>query len=279
MSDAPWAETKWQERTKTMKNVSPRGRPVTYLMTSAFGLICMGGAAVACPDTGLVSGSIPVSGSDQIQSFQIMAGGDQTLEACGLAALGTGQFRSAPDFTLDVSGMEGRELDLFVNSQCDPALLVNTADGQWLFNDDAEGLNPGLLISDAMALNGQVNVWVGTFAGGDCAATLEIATVIPGAGGARCPHRRLHRPDTAPVPTPAPARPRPRQHRCRNRFRSATAPIPPWAARRSRSRRTSFSQQQGYTLTAMGGSDTQIFSCPGSLAAARPPRRRRRASF
>jgi hypothetical protein len=35
--------------------------------------------------------------------------------------------------------MQGRELDLFVNSQCDPALLVNTADGQWLFNDDDEG--------------------------------------------------------------------------------------------------------------------------------------------
>jgi hypothetical protein len=45
-----------------------------------------------------------------------MAGGEQTLEACGLAALGTGQFRSAPDFTLDVSGMQGRELDLFVTA-------------------------------------------------------------------------------------------------------------------------------------------------------------------
>jgi hypothetical protein len=67
---------------------------------------------MACPNPALVSGSIPVSASDQVQSFQIMAGGEQTLEACGLAALGTGQFRSAPDFTLDVSGMQGRELDL-----------------------------------------------------------------------------------------------------------------------------------------------------------------------
>jgi hypothetical protein len=100
----------------------------------------------------LVSGSIPVTASDQIQSYQIMAGGEQTLEACGLAALGTGQFRSAPDFTLDVSGMQGRELDLFVNSQCDPALLVNTADGQWLFNDDDEGLNPGLVGERRLAL-------------------------------------------------------------------------------------------------------------------------------
>jgi hypothetical protein len=63
-----------------------------------------------------------------------------------------------------------------VDSQCDPALLVNTADGQWLFNDDAKGLNPGLLVSDAMALQGRVNVWVGTFAGGECAATLRSRT-------------------------------------------------------------------------------------------------------
>jgi hypothetical protein len=261
MSDAPWAETKWQERTKTMKNVSPRGRPVTYLMTSAFGLICMGGAAVACPDTGLVSGSIPVSGSDQIQSFQIMAGGDQTLEACGLAALGTGQFRSAPDFTLDVSGMEGRELDLFVSSQCDPALLVNTADGQWLFNDDAEGLNPGLLISDAMALNGQVNVWVGTFAGGDCAATLEIATVIPGMAAAPMP-APAPAPAPAPVPTPAPAAPAPAPTPLPQPVPVGNCPNPTVGGPPISLASSQLFTQQGYTLTAMG-SDTQIFSCAG----------------
>jgi hypothetical protein len=44
-----------------------------------------------------------------------------------------------------------------------------------------------------MALNGQVNVWVGTFAGGDCAATLEIASRDRYAAAPRR-HRRLHRP-------------------------------------------------------------------------------------
>ncbi len=152
-----------------------RNVPAKTALFSAVGVLCLGGVAMACPNPSLVSGSIPVAASDQIQTYQIMAGGDQTLESCGLAALGTGQFRSAPDFTLDVSGMAGRELDLFVDSVCDPTLLINTADGQWLFNDDAEGLNPGLVVSDAMALNGQVNVWVGTYAGGECASTLEIS--------------------------------------------------------------------------------------------------------
>jgi hypothetical protein len=108
-------------------------------MVSAFGLICMGGAAAACPNPALSSGGIPVSASDQIQSFQVMAGGENTLDSCGLAMLGTGQFRSAPDFSFDVTGMQGREMDLSVDSQCDPALLINTADGQWLFNDDSNG--------------------------------------------------------------------------------------------------------------------------------------------
>jgi hypothetical protein len=86
--------------------------PAKYALVSAFGLMCMGGAAMACPNPALSSGGIPVSASDQIQSFQVMAGGENTLEACGLAALGTGQFRSAPDFSFDVSGMQGREMDL-----------------------------------------------------------------------------------------------------------------------------------------------------------------------
>jgi hypothetical protein len=191
-------------RHATEPDTQPRYAPARYAVASAFGLICMGGAALACPNPALVSGSIPVSASDQVQSYQIMAGGQQTLEACGLAALGTGQFRSAPDFTLDVAGMQGRELDLFVNSQCDPTLLINTADGQWLFNDDIEGLNPGIVVNDPVALGGQINVWVGTYAGGDCAATLEISSRMIGAVPAPAPA-----PVPAPVPTPTPVAPAP----------------------------------------------------------------------
>jgi hypothetical protein len=179
--------------------------PARYSIASVFGLLCMGGGAMACPNPALVSGSIPVSASDQVQTYQIMAGGEQTLEACGLAAIGTGQFRSAPDFTLDVAGMQGRELDLFVDSVCDPTLLINTADGQWLFNDDIEGLNPGLMVADPAALNGQINVWVGTYSGGECAATLEISSRMIGAAPAPAPAPAPVPTPVAPAPAPAPA--------------------------------------------------------------------------
>jgi hypothetical protein len=250
--------------------------PAKYALVSAFGLICMGGAAMACPNPALSSGGIPVSASDQIQSFQVMAGGENTLEACGLAALGTGQFRSAPDFSFDVSGMQGREMDLSVDSQCDPALLVNTADGQWLFNDDSKGLNPALLVSDAMALQGRVDVWVGTWAGGECAATLQVANRVIGAAPAPTPA-----PAPAPAPTPAPPRARTCSGPCarsgtrsrtrtcsgtRNRFRpAANCPNPNVGGPPISLASNQLLQQQGYTLHRYGQHHANRRQLPGVM--------------
>ncbi|KPQ17630.1 MAG: hypothetical protein HLUCCO18_03845 [Rhodobacteraceae bacterium HLUCCO18] len=188
-----------------------------------------------------------------------MAGGQHTLESCGLAALGTGQFRSAPDFSLDVSGMQGHELDLFVESACDPAMLINTADGQWLFNDDAEGLNPGLVISDPTALEGRIDVWVGTFSGGECAATFSVASRVIGAAPAPVPA-----PAPAPAPAPVPAAPAPApspapvpQPAPAGNCPNPTIGGPPISLASSQ-----LLQRQGYTLTAMG-STTNVGSCPG----------------
>jgi len=223
----------------------------------------MGGAAMACPDPSLVSGSISVHASDQAQTYQIIAGGEQTMESCGLAQLGTGQFRSAPDFTLDVAGLQGRELDLFVNSQCDPTLLINTADGQWLFNDDIEGLNPGLMVSDAAALNGQVNVWVGTYAGGECPVSLEIASRMIGAAPAPAPVAPpAPAPAPAPIPTPAAPAPAPAPQPVPQPVPVAGCPNPTVGGPPISLASSQIFQQQAYTLTAMG-SDTSIFSCPG----------------
>ncbi|MEM7724282.1 MAG: hypothetical protein AAF376_18205 [Pseudomonadota bacterium] len=173
------------------------------LMTSFLGLMACSGAAMACPAVGQSGDTANLSQGDLVAGtdYNVVAGGENTLEQCGLGALGFGQFRSAPDasFTLDDAG--STPLSLSVRSQCDPALLVNTADGEWHFNDDSNGFDPALTFSNPGQLNGQIEVWVGTFAGDGCDAVL---TVQADAGSAEAPQ-----PVPVPVPVPAPATPVP----------------------------------------------------------------------
>ncbi|MEJ6391848.1 hypothetical protein V8J82_01190 [Gymnodinialimonas sp. 2305UL16-5] len=168
------------------------------LMTaSALALCAMGGAAYACPNFALSQGGLNYDGSQLFQPINlgVQAGGNFTLDQCGLGVLGFGQFRAAPDFTLNLSNMAGRELELSVGSSCDPALLVNDATGQWHFNDDDIGLNPGLRLGGP-DVQGRVDVWVGTFSGNGCPANLSVQTF----GGGTSPV-----PVPQPVPVPAPA--------------------------------------------------------------------------
>ncbi len=146
------------------------------LMTaSAIAMFAMGGAAMACPNYQLGQNALSYDGSQLNQPINLSAtaGGSFSLDQCGLGALGYGQFRAAPDYTLNLTGMEGRELDVYTNSSCDPALLINDATGQWHFNDDRNSLQPGLTLPVGAA-NGRVDVWVGTFSGGGCPATLSV---------------------------------------------------------------------------------------------------------
>ncbi len=108
---------------------------------SLFGVLACSTAAVACPAINMSQGATSL-GMDQLassQSISLTAGGENRLEQCGLGMLGFGQFRSAPDYSFVVTGDTGRDVVLAVTSDCDAAMLVNTADGQWHFNDDGNG--------------------------------------------------------------------------------------------------------------------------------------------
>lgn len=181
---------------------------------SLFGALACGTAAVACPALNMSQGadSIGMGELATPRSVMVTAGGENRLDQCGLGVLGFGQFRSAPDYSFVVTGDTGSDLVLAVTSDCDAAMLVNTADGQWHFNDDANGnLDPRLTVPAGAALDGQVDVWVGTFAGGECAATLNIAqagaampvapptVTAPAAGGLA-----MAAPSTMPAPLPMP---------------------------------------------------------------------------
>lgn len=178
------------------------------IAASAVLVIAGSGAALACPTIGQASGTINAT-PDQfgsVQSYSVTAGGENSLQDCGLGLLGYGSFRSAPDLSLTLQQVVGRELDLRVNASCDAAMLVNTADGQWLFDDDGNGnLDPAMRITAAGQLDGQVDIWIGTFDGAGCPATLQVqgfgagGTPLAPSGGVGLP------PVAAPVPVPAPA--------------------------------------------------------------------------
>ena len=177
-------------------------------------------AAVACPAMNMSQGATNL-GAGQLAvptSVALSAGGENRLDQCGLGMLGFGQFRSVPDYSFVLEGGSAQDVVLAVTSECDAAMLVNSADGAWHFNDDANGnLDPRLTIPAGAALDGQVDVWVGTFAGGDCAANLTLAQadaampVAPPSTGS-VPGAALANVMPPPLPgTPAPMTPQPAQ--------------------------------------------------------------------
>ncbi|PWE30230.1 hypothetical protein C4N9_05905 [Pararhodobacter marinus] len=108
------------------------------------------------------------------QSTTVIAGGDLDLSSCAEIP-GTGYVIENPDFTMqyDALGM-GRALEIRVDGDCDTVLLVNTASGEWLFNDDAMEMNPALRIENAAS--GQYDIWVGTYGTETCEATMTVET-------------------------------------------------------------------------------------------------------
>jgi hypothetical protein len=66
-------------------------------------------------------------------------------------------------------------LHIRVVSQCDAALLINTASATWYYDDDANGnLDPLIVLTDPA--DGFIDIWVGTYDGSFCKAVLELET-------------------------------------------------------------------------------------------------------
>ena len=107
-------------------------------------------------------------------TFTARAGGVTALTSCsGLP--GAGVINAQAHYSFQLSGMEnyGR-LEVEVSSDCDTTLLIHDAQGNWHFDDDSGGsLQPELNLTDTAALNGRVDIWVGTF-GAEIACDAEI---------------------------------------------------------------------------------------------------------
>ena len=88
---------------------------------------------------------------------------------------------SAPDFELNYTAGSGAlPLNFYVKSNEDTSLLIYTADGRWICDDDGgNGLNP--LLSLTNPSSGSYQIWVGTYAAANrlSGATLNISELSP----------------------------------------------------------------------------------------------------
>jgi len=163
----------------------------------------------ACPTWANPGQMIYISGQQLYSptSYQVMAGGTTQISDCGVN--GWGYANTVPHYSFMLSGMEeyGR-LEIEVTSaSCDTTLLVNTPTTTWYFDDDSRGnLQPLLNIPSSAQLNGRLDLWVGTYNGSACPATVELETWYgDAAGGGGGGFQPVPTPTPTPTPTPQPA--------------------------------------------------------------------------
>ena len=110
--------------------------------------------------------------------FYVIAGGRFDVAACGVPGMpvaARGFFEDAPDFAFQVSGIAGRRLTIRVASECDAALLVNSATGAWFYDDDDSPVgskDPQIVLT--RPVDGRIDVWVGQAIPAGCRARLTL---------------------------------------------------------------------------------------------------------
>lgn len=152
------------------------------ICVAAAAVVMQGGAALACPDFTLAAAErYDVTGAElyQPRSYDVVAGGTADIAACKktvrLDEDGAGFFMDMPDFAFGVTGLGPYDLHLSVISGCDSALLINTAAGNWFYDDDSNGdLDPKIIINNPV--DGRIDIWVGTYDGEYCEAQLTLET-------------------------------------------------------------------------------------------------------
>jgi len=131
-----------------------------------------------CPDWSLGGAEVRLTTGGAPDTRAVVAGGSVDLfgNQCGYDA--HGYVAEAPDFTLylDPAG-QVTTLDIVVQGQCDTTLLVNDPTTAWLFNDDANDLQPAIQIGDAV--DGRYDIWVGTFGQETCDSMITFSATTP----------------------------------------------------------------------------------------------------
>ncbi len=134
-----------------------------------------------CPSWAVPGPEISYTGTDiySPQTLTATAGGTTQLSGCADLPAGiVGVANEVPTFTLQLSEMaQFRRLELEVVADCNVTLLANTQDTAWHFDDNGNGeIFPILNLTGPEAIEGRVDVWIGTADGSTCEATLELET-------------------------------------------------------------------------------------------------------
>lgn len=152
------------------------------LIAAALAVFGFTGAAVACPNFNLQAAEAYQAAGSQLRQpkfFNVVAGGENLVWDCPNVQPGTdrgaGYFTSQPDFSFNLSGMGGLRLVISAISECDSALLINTASAGWYYDDDDNGnLDPKIVLT--RPANGRIDIWMGTYDGEYCNARLRMET-------------------------------------------------------------------------------------------------------
>ena len=153
------------------------------LLFTTLTLLGLAGAAQACPNWNLNpnygSFNVSVGQLRAGQQLSLTAGGDNYVWNCRNVTPqtdeGAGYFTSQPDFSFNLSGMGGLRLVISAVSECDSALLINTASAGWYYDDDDNGnLDPKIVLT--RPANGRIDIWMGTYDGEYCNARLRMET-------------------------------------------------------------------------------------------------------
>ncbi|NKC33771.1 peptidase S1 [Falsiroseomonas selenitidurans] len=106
----------------------------------------------------------------------VEAGGDGEATGLGPDCAGWIDF-SKPDVDLNYTSGQ-YPLYISVVAGVDTTLVMNDAAGNWICNDDLDGVNPGIVITRPQS--GNYNIWIGTFdRTTPQRATLRISEIPP----------------------------------------------------------------------------------------------------
>ena len=94
----------------------------------------------------------------------VVSGGAIDARGLGLGPGCVGYVTRQPDFIVRLAG-NSSSLRMYVTSQADTTLIVNTATSQWRCNDDSYGgTNPSVDLPGSTA--GQYDIWIGSYQSG-----------------------------------------------------------------------------------------------------------------
>ena len=153
-----------------------------FLILTFGALVVSATTAAACPNINASPQVAYQASGQQLYSkrgFDVMAGGNHYIWDCPNIRPGTdtgaGFFPTAPDFSFQLSGMSRYQLVISVISECDAALLINTASASWFYDDDDNGnLDPRIVLTRPS--DGRIDIWIGTYDGDVCNAQLQLET-------------------------------------------------------------------------------------------------------